>query len=220
MHATRLRSMFSTQSTQSVRTRRASYLLAAWASLSAAALLSACGGGSSAAAAGAAAAGAGGGTVTGNIAAIVGSYSVKVSAQDCAASTTATTKVEPQTDGSCKITTSLPGLATSVEVRRDMLKPGNYTLEVAADGSVKIGTITIACPSGGICRVDGPANNTVYSVAGGTASAGGASIGISQISFNTTASPKTVVGVMYGNATNVTGVTIATGESGVVAIGS
>lgn len=151
--------------------KQPSFLFLATAAL-ATILLSGCGGGDPAApaavpAGAAVAAGAGTGaatpgSVTGSIASIVGDYPVAVTKFDCSAGNqNATTKLELQANGSCKVTSSppAPGLAGSVLLQRDILPEGRYTLRIAADGSLELlqGTASkakVTCPANGLCSAN------------------------------------------------------------------
>ncbi len=189
--------------------------------------LAACGGGNDPVALPAAAAGAGGisaGGVTGAIGSIVGDYNVKVTKSDClAADSSATIKIEPQVNGSCKITSTVVG--TVVEFRRDILAAGAYTLRVASDGSLEMlqGTVSkakVACPASGVCAVNGTPALTTYSIAGGTGAGPVAALAVSQLIITTAGTAKSVLsGVFYGLGGNVTypgASPVLAGESGVL----
>ena len=187
--------------------------------------LAACGGGDDTPAAGGGVGGAGGapGTVSGPIASIVGDYPVAVTKFDCSAGNQSPlTKLEPQANGSCKVT-SLPaaaGLATLVTLQRDILPEGRYTLRIASDGSMEMlqGTASkakVTCPSGGLCTVLGSSGFTTYSLAGGSATG----IGISTVIITGSGTAKSVLsGSVYGLGNlSFTGTSpIANGESGIM----
>lgn len=204
-------------------------------STTAALALTACGGSdpvvvpAGAGAAGAGGAGAGGagptvGAVTGAISSIVGDYKVVVSKVDCLASdSNAFVKIEPQANGSCKVTSTAVG--TVVEFRRDILPVGAYTLRVASDGSLEMlqGTASkakVACPANGLCSVNATPGFTTYSIAGGSATATGAAVGLSQLIITGSGTAKTVLsGVFYGLGGNVAypgASPVFAGESGVL----
>ena len=182
--------------------------------------LSACGGGNDPVVVPAAA----GGGVTGAISSIVGDYNVKVTKADClAADSSATIKIEPQANGSCKITSTVVG--TVVEFRRDILPAGAYTLRVASDGSLEMlqGTASkakVACPASGVCAVNATPAFTTYSIAGGTGSGPVAALAISQLIITTAGTVKSVLsGVFYGLGGNVMypgASPVLAGESGVL----
>ena len=90
---------------------KSSKLLLLIASAAATFVLGACGGGNDPVTVPAGATGGSvGGGVTGPIANIVGDYNVVVAKADCTASdSTPTIKIEPQANGSCKITSSVAG---------------------------------------------------------------------------------------------------------------
>lgn len=183
-------------------------------------VLTACGGGDTAAvitpppnagASGASGAsgGASSGAVTGSIAGIVGDYPVAVTKFDCSAGNSSpTTKLEPQANGSCKVSTAaIGGLQANVTFQRDLLAEGRYTLRIASDGSLELlqGTAskaTVSCPATGLCSVNGAAGFTTYSIAGGSAAAGGA--GVTTVIVTGSGSAKSILsGVVYaiGNVT-------------------
>ena len=193
--------------------------------VTAALALGACGGGNDPVVVPPGAGGTGvGAGLTGNISAIVGDYAVVVAKADCLASdSTATIKIEPQANGSCKITSTVAGGV--VEFRRDILPVGNYTLRVAADGSLDMlqGTVSkakVACPAGGVCAVNGTPAFTTYSIAGGSGVGTVATVAISQLIITTAGAVKSVLsGVFYGLGGNVTYVgasPVLAGESGVL----
>ena len=185
--------------------------------------LAACGGGDDTPAAGGGGAGGAPGTVSGPIASIVGDYPVAVTKFDCSAGNQSPlTKLEPQANGSCKVT-SLPaaaGLATLVELQRDILPEGRYTLRIASDGSMEMlqGTVSkakVTCPSGGLCTVLGVGGLTNYSLAGGSA----AGVGLSTVIITGTGTAKSVLsGSVYGLGNlSFTGTSpLANGESGIL----
>jgi hypothetical protein len=163
------------------------------------------------------------GAVQGNIASIVGSYSVNVVAADCDPADSSPTTTIAQVGGACKITTTLP-TGTVVETRRDILPPGSYTLKITSDGAMEMlqgstSKVKINCPSGGICRVD----DSVYTLvsASGT-SAGAVSAVLSQVFFDLNTNPKKIVAAsLYGiggNATFTGTSPLLTNETGILVI--
>jgi hypothetical protein len=162
------------------------------------------------------------GAVQGNIASIVGSYSVNVVAADCDPADSSPTTTIAQVGGACKITTTLP-TGTVVETRCDILPPGSYTLKITADGSMEMlqgstSKVKINCPSGGTCIVSG----SIYTlVAASGSSAGNVSAALSQVIFSG-GNPQTVLtAYLYGLGSNTTftGTSpLLTNETGILVI--
>ncbi len=164
--------------------------------------------------------GAGSGSpLSGDISTIAGTYSVVVSISDCDASDNdATTRFEAVSPGVCKVTSTATG-ATTVETRRDLLPVGRHTMTIAANGDVTVGTITRKCTDA--CIAAGAGGLTNYSIASGTGNAATASFNLSLILISTTSTPNSVVaGIIYGGAGQITGATVAVGETGVIVFGA